>query len=304
MGAVALLLLIVAAPAWAHGPDAGASHDALTRFTFEPWMIVPLAIALLLYVPGVARLWGHAGAGRGITRRQVAYFAGGWLSLLVALVSPLDALGSQLFSAHMVQHEVLMLICAPLMVLARPLAAWTWAFAPRQRHRIGHAVQARWWASVWRFLTAPLAAWALHAVALWVWHVPALFDAALHSGLAHALQHASFLGTALLFWWAVIGHDARDTRAAGAALACLFTTMMHTSALGALLTLAPSVWYPDYAATAPAFGFDAMEDQQLGGLAMWVPGAAAYVWAALAIAWRLLTRASTPAGPGPLRSGA
>jgi putative membrane protein len=275
----------------------------LTGFSFEPWVVAPLAVALALYAIGVARLWRHAGAGRGITRTQVAYFAGGWLSLVVALVSPVDALGESLFSAHMVQHEILMLVTAPLMVLARPLAAWTWAFPPRARQRIGHAVQARGWAAVWVTITSPLVAWGLHAAALWGWHIPPVFEAAVENEALHALQHASFLGTALLFWWAVIGRDARVRQGAGAALAYLFTTMLHTSALGALLSLAPTVWYPHYLEVTQPFGLDPLQDQQLGGIIMWVPGAVAYLVAALAIMARLLAPA-TPAVPGPLRSDA
>jgi putative membrane protein len=269
----------------------------------EPGIEVPLLVAAVLYGAGVARLWRHAGAGRGITRAQVACFAGGWLSLAAALVSPLDTLGDRLFSAHMVQHEVLMVVSAPLMVLARPLAAWTWAFPSRWRQRIGRAVQARAWAAAWGAITEPIAAWALHALALWLWHVPRLFDAALDHEPVHALQHASFLGTALLFWWAVIGRDARSRKGSGVALASLFTTMMHTSALGALLTFAPAPWYLHYAGTTQAFGLDPLADQQLGGLVMWVPGGVAYVVAALAIVARLLT-ATTAAAPGPLRSDA
>jgi len=297
VGAVALLLLIASAPAWAHAPDASGAHDVLRHFSFEPWVVLPLLVSAVLYVAGVVRLWRRAGIGRGIRRTQAACFAGGWLSLVIALVSPLDALGSQLFSAHMVQHETLMLVTAPLMVLARPLAAWAWAFPFEQRHRIGHAVQARWWSAVWGTITDPLAAWALHAIALWLWHVPSLFEAALQNEGVHALQHASFLGTALLFWWAVLGRDSRAR--SGPALAYLFTTMLHTSALGALLTLAPTPWYPQYALTSMSFGLDPVEDQQLGGLVMWVPGAAAYVAAALAIMARLLTT-STKAAPVPL----
>ena len=305
MGAVALLLLTLAAPAWAHAPDAGGhAREVLSAWSFEPWVVAPMIASLLLYVAGVVRLWHHAGVERGITRMQVACFAGGWVSLVLALNSPLDALGSRLFSAHMVQHEMLMLVAAPLMVLARPLAAWTWAFAPAQRRRLGHATQVRWWASAWGFITAPLAAWALHALALWLWHVPRLFEAALENEGVHALQHASFLVTALLFWWAVIGRDPRVRAGSGAAIAYLFTTMLHTSALGALLTLAPTPWYPDYAQAAASFGFDAVEDQQLGGLVMWVPGAAAYVIAALAIVARLLTERPMQPAPAPLRRGA
>lgn len=285
MGAVALLLLTAAPAAYAHE---GAAH-----WTFEPWVVGPTIVAALLYGRGLRRLWRHAGAGRGIARWQAGCFAAGTLTLVLALMSPLDALGGRSFAAHMVQHEILMLLTAPLMVLARPLAAWSWPFAPARRRRIGRALKARWWTATWSFVTAPLVAWAAHAAALWLWHVPAVFDAALANEGVHALQHASFLVTALLFWWAVIGRDARSRPANGAALAYLFTTMLHTSALGALLTLAGSPWYPRYS----------LEDQQLGGLIMWVPGATAYLAAALTIVARLL-RPATPVRLGQLRSGA
>jgi putative membrane protein len=274
-------------------------------WSFEPWVVTPLALSAALYALGVARLWRHAGRLRGIGRRQVAAFAAGWIVLVIALVSPLDALGASLFSAHMVQHELLMVVVAPLMVLGRPLAAWAWAFSPAQRHAIGRGLRVRWWASTWARLTDPLAAWVLHALALWLWHVPRFFDAALANEGWHALQHASFLGTALLFWWAVLGRDARSRTNSGFALAYLFTTMLHTSALGALLTLAPTPWYEGYAATTALFGLGPVEDQQLGGLVMWIPGGFAYVAAGLVMVARLLARpALSPAiaaAPGPIR---
>jgi putative membrane protein len=150
-------------------------------------------------------------------------------------------------------------------------------------------VKAGWWSHVWAFLTDPLAAWSLHALALWAWHIPAWFESALRSTPYHALQHASFLVSALLFWWAVLGADPRG-RGSGFAMFYLFSTMMHTSALGALLTLAPTPWYPSYAASTGALGIDPVQDQQLGGLIMWVPGALAYLLAGLAIVARLLSR--------------
>jgi putative membrane protein len=275
------------------------------NWSFEPWVVAPLALSAALYALGVARLWRHAGRLRGIGRRQVAAFAAGWFVLVAALVSPLDTLGASLFSAHMVQHELLMVVVAPLMVLGRPLAAWAWAFAPAQRQVIGRGLRVRWWASTWAWLTDPLTAWVLHALALWLWHVPRFFDAALANEGWHALQHASFLGTALLFWWAVLGRDARSRANSGFALAYLFTTMLHTSALGALLTLAPTPWYESYATTTALFGLDPVEDQQLGGLVMWIPGGFAYVAAGLVMVARLLARpALSPAiaaAPGPTR---
>jgi putative membrane protein len=221
---------------------------------------------------------------------SAAAFAAGWLVLVVALVSPLDTLGAHLFSAHMVQHELLMVLAAPLLVLGRPLAAWTWAFAPPGRRRIARAVQAHWLQACWAVLTDPVAAWALHALALWLWHVPGLFTAALEHEAVHVLQHASFLATALLFWWAALGGDARAPRGLGSAVGLLFTTMLHTAALGALLSLAPTPWYAPYIASTQALGMDPVDDQQLGGLVMWVPAGLAYLVAALALLGRLLTR--------------
>jgi cytochrome c oxidase assembly factor CtaG len=119
---------------------------------------------------------------------------------------------------------------------------------------------------------------------LWGWHLPSLFDAALRSEGVHALQHTAFLGTALVFWWTVLGAGTR--REQGIALVSLFTTMVHTGALGALLTLAPVAFYEPYAATAPAFGYTPLEDQQLGGLVMWVPAGFVYVLVGLVLAAR------------------
>jgi putative membrane protein len=308
MGPVPLLVLAAAlalpTPALAHAPDAIALVPEGWRWNSEAWLLWLLAVSVILYGAGLARLWRQAGGRRGIGAWQAAAFGSGWVALVAALVSPLDALGTRLFSAHMVQHELLMIVAAPLLVLGRPLAAWTWALSPRHRRWVGSATRWERLSRLWSALTRPLTAWALHAVALWLWHVPQLFDAALHSEGLHILQHASFLLTALLFWWAVLGGDPRS-RSNGFAMLSLFTTMMHTGALGALLALAPTPWYPSYVATAAALGFDPVEDQQMGGLVMWVPGGLAYLLAALVVVGRLLARpAVTPASaarPGLLR---
>lgn len=295
MGALAVFpLALILAAAW---PGAARAHVASSTdglagdpfgWNFEPWLIALMLLSAAAYAAGVRRLWAHAGVGRGISVRQVAWFALGWLSLAVALVSPLDSLGNHLFSAHMVQHEVLMVVAAPLLVLARPLGAWTWALGPGQRRVVGRWLQKRGWLAVWGVLTAPVGAWTLHALALWVWHVPPLLDAALHHEALHVAQHASFFVTALFFWWAVLGHDARGRYGPLHAAGSLFTTMLHTSVLGVLLTVAPTPWYSGYLDRAPALGFDPLQDQQLGGLIMWVPSGMVYVLAALAVLARML----------------
>lgn len=288
----AALGMLAAMPAFALHPQGVDPAAAASVWTFEPWVVALLLASLAMYVAGVRRLWRRAGAGRGIGARRVACFVTGWLVLAVALTSPIDTLAGALFSMHMVQHELLMVVAAPLFVMSRPLEAWTWALPPAWRRPLAAAGRLRPVAAAWRALSEPLGAWTLHAAVLWLWHIPWLFEAALTNDWVHALQHASFLASALLFWWSVLGRGVR--RPDGVGLASLFTTMLHTGALGALLTFAPHPWYGHYAAAA--LGLTALEDQQLGGLVMWVPGGLAYMAAGLAIvaAWLAPPRATLP----------
>lgn len=280
---VPLLRLIPAAcvalalPAHAH--HVGGAISATRGWNLEPWLLSLVACGALLYAIGAARLWRRAGVGRGIRVSEAARFAAGWLTVVAALVSPLDAWGERSFALHMVQHELLMVLAAPLLVTARPLEAFTWALPASWRHGLARAFGHGAWTRVWSMMTEPVGAWTLHALALWTWHVPAFFEAALHHEGVHVAQHACFFLSALLFWWSVLAR--RTRQAEGVAVASLFTTMLHTSALGALLTFAPTVWYRDYAA---ALGpLSPLEDQQLGGLIMWVPAGMSYVVAGLAI---------------------
>jgi putative membrane protein len=259
-------------------------------------VLVCLALALGLYGIGLARLWRRSGTGRGARAGAAAAFATGWLVVALALVGPLDALAEELFSAHMVQHELLMVVAAPLLVLGRPLAVWVWAFAPAWRAPIGAFFHHPAWRRPWLVFTAPLSAWIVHALALWLWHVPRLFEAALRHEAVHTLQHVCFLGTALVFWWSVLGGVARRER--GAALLSLFTTMVHTGALGALLAFSSVLWYPSYGASAPAHGLGAIEDQQLGGMVMWVPAGLVYIVCGLVLAGRWLSE-PRPVRPRP-----
>lgn len=270
------LVLAAAAPsAWAHG-DAIVAGDAALQAAVAALLVT----AAMLYAKGFRRLPGpHRSATRG-----AMLFAGGWATLALALVSPLAAWSEGLFSAHMIQHELLMVVAAPLLVLGRPLALWVWALPGQWRSKAGRAVHERSFAGVWRVVSSPLAATVLHAAAIWIWHVPRVFELSEASVAAHALQHAVFLFSAVLFWWALL-KPARGGRI-GAAVACLFVTMLHTGALGVLLTFSADVWYPSATSHAAHWGLTPLEDQQLGGLVMWVVGGLPYVAAALALASR------------------
>ncbi|HVZ07496.1 cytochrome c oxidase assembly protein [Rhodopila sp.] len=279
MALLATLLLPFGGPsaALAHGVAAGAERDL--RWTLDPWVIVPLVLSAGLYALGVKTLWGRAGWGRGISPRQCGLYVAGWMILAAALISPLHELGEHLFTAHMVEHELVMAAAAPLLVLARPLGAFLWALPQALRHGVARACCRPMSRRTWRALTAPMAATVAHGVAIWVWHVPSLFDAAVADVTLHRLQHLSFLVTALLFWWAMVRRTVP-----GAAVLHLFATMAHMTMLGALIALAPHPLYLRQTAGAAICGLTPLEDQQLAGLVMWVPAGTVYAGAALAFA--------------------
>ena len=266
--------------AFFHGGKPHNWHDLWRTWGWEPVVLVSLALSAYLYIRGLRMLWSESATGRGVKRWEAWCFAGGWLALFIALVSPLHPWGRVLFSAHMTQHEVLMLVAAPLFVLSRPVVPFLWALPVSWARRVGGwgklgAVQ-----TTWRALTNPLAAWAVHAVALWVWHVPALFDATINSELVHTIQHLSFFLSALLFWWALV-NGRQGLMGYGAATLYMFTTSLHSGLLGALITFATNVWYPAYLTTTETWGLTPLEDQQLGGLIMWIPAGLVYIVAGL-----------------------
>jgi putative membrane protein len=269
-----------------HPHDGGllAPHDLWTAWSREPAVIVGLGVAAVLYAVGMARLRRRTRTHASARIMEATAFWSGWAVLAVALVSPLHRLGETLLWAHMAQHELLMVVAAPLLVLGRPFVVSLWGMPGGWRRAVG-AVTARL-RPLWRLVSRLEVAWLLHALAIVGWHVPALYQRTVSSELVHALQHTSFLLTALLFWWSVLRAATQRGRH-GAALMSLFSTMVYTGGLGALLTLARTPWYPAYGDGAPLWGLTALEDQQLAGLIMWVPGGITYLLATLwlVVAW-------------------
>jgi putative membrane protein len=296
LAVVALAHAVWAAPAVGHPGEPLAPHDLWTAWSLEPLVVLPTLLSAVLYARGVGRL-RRAGA-RQYQRgsRRVQAFAVGWFWLAAALISPIDALGGVIFSGHMLQHEILMLLAAPLLVAGRPFVPFLWGLPAGWGRAAGPLLRDRTAQRAWRWMTLPLVAWTLHGAALWVWHIPALFEATVTNEMVHGLQHASFFGTALLFWWALL---AEKTGPAGYGMGCLyvFTTAVHSSILGALLTFAPTVWYPVYAPTAPVWGLTPLEDQQLGGLIMWVPAGVVYLVSGLILFAGWMHASTRPAPP-------
>ena len=262
---------------------------ALSDWTLTPEVTLPLAAALLLYVAGFVRLRRRAESGRGLGRGFLL-FACGWLSLAGALCSPLHEGGERSFALHMIEHEIIMLVAALLLVAARPGPVLLWAFPRAARRQLGAA--ARW--PSWRGLANPFVATFTQSAVMIGWHAPPLFDLALESEGWHIVQHLCFIASALLFWRAMLNNRGRAGRMVAAL--CLFATSMVGGGLGALMALSNSPWYAPYAALGltPA-GLTPAEDQQLAGLIMWVPGGLYHLAAALWFLAKSLGGSAEPA---------
>lgn len=248
-------------------------HDLWTAWNAEPFVWIPLLLFIVIYVWGIRNVWQRAGTGRGLTRRQWMSFLGAILVLVVALVSPLDALSDVLFSAHMVQHLILMLVAAPLLVISDLHLALLWALPRRRAQALGSGFnRSRPLSGGWHVLNNPVFIWVVFTIAMWLWHAPLPYQAALHNEWIHTLEHLTFLITAMLFWWVLLKHIRPDHIHYAVTIPFLFLTVLQSGILGALMTFSERPWYLYYAHSVTNWGLTSLQDQQLAGLIMWVPG--------------------------------
>jgi cytochrome c oxidase assembly factor CtaG len=205
------------------------------------------------------------------------------VALAIALVSPLDAMSEQLLSVHMVQHLVLVIVAAPLLVVGSPALVFGQAIPAAWRRRVHRLSRMRGPRATGRMLTQPLVIWLLAAAVLWVWHAPVLYQAALEHPLVHVVEHAAFLGSAMLFWWTALQPSGPRRLPRGADVLFIVTGALQSGALGALLAFAAQPIYPFYLHRTAAWGMTPLQDQQLAGLLMWVPPFVIYLVAAGAL---------------------
>jgi putative membrane protein len=228
-----------------------------TSWTLEPGAMLLIALLAALYVPR----WRHAraqGGPRVAGGWRLAAFTGGLALLVVALLSPVDRLGEQSFTMHMVQHVILLdlapvlLICGLTKVILRPL---TRRLAPLERAAgpLGH----------------PVVAVALYITVMWVWHVPALYDAALRHAPLHVLEHVCFLSAGLLYWWHLLSPVRSRLRIGGMGPVVYMTsTKLLVGLLGIALTFAPDPLYAAYEDGPGIWGLSPAEDQSAAGAIM------------------------------------
>ena len=270
----------------AHGQAAPVPQlpGVLLDWHFEPLAVGSILLAAALYLWAERQVARHHPQRPHATRRSVA-FAAGLLALAVALLSPIEAYEGTLFSVHMVQHMIIELVAAPLLLLGAPATVALRAASPSVRRRLLVVLHSR----VVAVVTYPLLAWVLFAAVNWGWHFSTgAYDAALENEPIHYLQHASFLVAALLFWWPIIGLDPSRWRLPyPLRLFYLFLAMPQNSFLGVALMSATTVLYPHYATLQRTWGPTPLADQSVGGIIMWVFGDVVFLIAmgAVVAAW-------------------
>ncbi len=268
-------LLLAPTLVLAHGADAPEPTfpGVLLQWSFDPLAIIGLLLAGGLYLGAVRRV-DAAHPGNRHPRWRTWLFLGGLASIAVALLSPIEAYEGALFSVHMVQHMLLQLVAAPLLLAGAPITLALRVATPNVRRRLLAILHSR----ALRALSFPVLAWVLFAATNWGWHYSTLYDDALENQLLHYLQHANFLAVALLFWWPAIGADPSPWRLPHPVrLFYLFLAMPQQSLLGVSLLQAPSVLYPHYVTNVRDWGITPLEDQQLGAVIMWVVGDMAFL---------------------------
>lgn len=229
-------------------------------WNLDPTVVVPLVALLAAHLYALGPLRRKLGE-VALSPAQIAYLTAGYVTLWFALISPLDALGDEyLFSAHMVQHMLISIVVPPLLLLGTPQWLQAWVV---EQIRAGRVL---------RWIGQPVVAFGIFNADLWLWHVPALYDATLSNDAIHAFEHLTFFAFGLLFWLPVLGPARIVPRISkGFAIFYLFLACQPMVVLGALLTFAAQPLYAPYVAAPRVWGLSPLQDQQLGGLIMWLP---------------------------------
>lgn len=274
---------------------------ALSSWDWRPDVIMTLALAGALFVTGWLRLrqralsqrlnnrW-HAAAGW----RPISYVAG-LVFIGLALMSPLDVLSSQLFSIHMIQHLLLIMIAPPLLLLANPMPFMLWGLPDKWRLKIGRGLARLLngrsvFRRYLRKATTPGVVWMIWLVSIISWHDPNMYNAALRSNFVHDIEHLTFFFGGMLFWWHVTGAGPRIHKQFGliGRIAFTLSAVPPNMLTGVVIAFAQEPIYTYYNDVPRLMGLSVMEDQQLGGVIMWVPGSMMYIIAALVLISRLL----------------
>jgi cytochrome c oxidase assembly factor CtaG len=276
-------VVAMARPALAHGavpPEPPTAGSVLFGWTFEPLPTLAIAIAVGWWVWAV-RAVNRRHPANPVPRRRTVAFLAAMFALALALVSGIERYDTTLFSVHMVQHVLLVLVAAPLLALSGPITLLLRVTSRNTRREwllpILHSRLLRW-------LAFPVTVWVVFATVMWASHFSGLFDVALESPIVHDLEHGLFLGSAMLFWWPAVAIDPAPWRLAHPArIAYVFLQMTQNTFLAVVILNAAGVLYPHYATLGLPYGIDPLDDQRLAAGVMWIAGDAIFLLAIMAL---------------------
>lgn len=273
----------------------------LTSWDLRPEVLIVLVTLGVLFSVGWWRLRRRTSRARGLYSLGAVWRLVAYLSALViigiSLMSPIDVMSQQLFFMHMIQHLLLVMIAAPLLLITNPLPIVLWGLPAGLRRRVGAGLSAliagksRFRQGL-RSATGPGIVWLLWVIALIGWHDPNMYNWALRSEFAHDLEHLSFFIAALLFWWHVTGagpHIHKQVQGVGR-IAFVLSAVPTSMMLGVVLAFVPVVVYTYYEAVPRLWGIDPLTDQKIGGIIMWIPGSMMYILAALVLIARIMQK--------------
>lgn len=269
---------------------AGAAHEGVhagqqwwERWNFDPELVLPVALVTGLYLRGLF-VWRDRS--RPHPRWRTACYLSGIAILLLSIESPLDALAEHHFTIHMIQHDLLMMYAAPLILLGAPTTPVLRGLPRSVRRVLVRPVVRRGEArALFRLVTHPLTALIVHTGVLWAWHLaPGWYDAAVRDDLVHDVQHFSMMAAGVLIWWNVIDPAPLRSRLGYIwRMGLLIAAGTPKAFLGAMITLSGSLLYDFYNDVEPILALTPIRDQEIGGLIMWVPGQMMFLLAAGAV---------------------
>jgi cytochrome c oxidase assembly factor CtaG len=259
-------------------------------WAWRPEIILTLGLAATVHLLGRRRLKRKGSADLTKPWRSISYLSG--LAILwIALMSPIDVLSDQFFYMHMIQHLLLVMIAPPLLLIANPMPIMLWGLPSSLRLEIGRLLRpGSSFRKAVRSVTTPGLVWLYFVAVLVGWHDPRLYDLTLKSALVHDLEHLTFLGTAVLFWWHVIGCAPHIHRrlSQGVRIGYALSMVPANALTGIAIAMASEPIYEHYT-TVPRLGeMTALQDQMLGGTIMWIPGSMMYIIAALILIAQVL----------------
>jgi putative membrane protein len=273
-----------AQPAVNTADPASSLGDLVSRWDLtDPSALLVLALASA-YIFGLARLSARAHASPLESKRVYAGVAG-FAAIYIAIAGPFDAFAAEAFWLHMLQHIIISMIGAPLILLSSPMPAYLWAMPETMRLGAGELLRSKGVpVRLLRWLIDPRITVPLFMGTLYAWHAPVLFSAALENNAVHHLQHFTFFASAALFWWPIIGPaPVRSKLSYPQRLLYLLSVVTPTAVLASIITMSRGIIYDDYLNGPMHFGMTTLEDQTMAGLILWLPGNALYLSALTAI---------------------